>query len=50
VRALAEILRDVLLLGLVGACLWVFPKTVLTIEGVCGIGTAALFIIERHVR
>jgi len=50
VRAIGEILRDVLLLGIVAACLWVFPKTVLTIEGVCGIGTVALFIIERHVR
>jgi len=50
VKALGEILRDLLLLGVVAACLWLFPKTLLTIEGVCGLGTLALFFVERHVR
>jgi len=50
VKALGEILRDLLLLGVVAACLWLFPKTLLTIECVCGLGTLALFFVERHVR
>ncbi len=49
-RAAGEILRDLLLLGVVAACLWLFPKTVLAIEGVCGLGTLALFLVERHMR
>jgi len=49
VKLLAEILRDLLLLGVVALCLWLFPKTVLAIEGACGLGTLALFIVERHI-
>ena len=48
-KRLGEILRDLVLLGLVGLCLWLFPKTVLALEGVCGIGTLALFIVERRM-
>ena len=48
-RAAGEILRDLLLLGLIALCCWFFPKTVLVIEGVCGAGTLALFLFERHV-
>jgi hypothetical protein len=49
VKLLAEILRDLVLLGVVAFCLWLFPKTVLAIEGVCGLGTLALFLLERHI-
>ena len=48
-KLLVEILRDLLLLGVVALCLWLFPKTVLVVEGVCGLGTLALFIVERHI-
>ena len=44
---LANIARDLALVGLVGLCLWLFPKTTLAIEGVCGIGTLGLFLVER---
>jgi hypothetical protein len=44
-----SILRDLLLLALLGALTWLFPKTVLAIEGVCGLGTLALFLVERGV-
>jgi hypothetical protein len=47
VKTLANILRDLVLLGLVGLCVWLFPKTALAIEGVCGIGTLGLFLVER---
>lgn len=42
-----NILRDLALLGLAGLCVWLFPKTTLAIEGVCGIGTLGLFLVER---
>lgn len=45
----AQILVDLILLAAAGVCLWLFPKTVLTIEGVCGLGTLALFLVERGV-
>ena len=47
VKALGEILRDLVLLGVVALCAWLFPKTVLGIEGVCGLGTLALLLFER---
>ena len=47
-KAFGEIRRDLLLLGLVGLSLWLFPRTMLTIEGVCGLGTLALFLFERR--
>jgi len=47
VKALGEVLRDLVLLVAVGLCAWLFPKTVLGIEGVCGLGTLALFLFER---
>ena len=46
-KTAAAILRDVVLLGLVGVCLWLFPKTTLAIEGVCGVGTLGLLLVER---
>jgi len=49
VKAAAEILRDLVLLGVVGLLVWLFPKTALAIEGVCGLGTFALFLFERHI-
>lgn len=42
-----DILRDLLLLAAVGLCAWFFPKTTLAIEGICGLGTLALFLVER---
>jgi hypothetical protein len=45
----AQIVRDLLLLAAAGVCLWLFPKTVLIIEGVCGLGTLGLFLVERRV-
>ena len=45
----AQIVRDLLLLGAAGVCLWLFPKTVLILEGVCGLGTLGLFLVERRV-
>ena len=48
-KQLGEILRDLILLGAVALCLWLFPKTVLAIEGFCGLGTLALFLFERHI-
>lgn len=41
--------RDLLLLALLGGLIWLFPKTMLTIESVCGLGTLALFLVERGV-
>jgi hypothetical protein len=49
VKILGEILRDLVLLGLVAICLWFFPKTTLVIEGVCGLGTLGLFLVERAI-
>lgn len=48
-KSAGEILRDLLLVGAVALCLWLFPKTVLAIEGVCGLGTFALFLFERNI-
>jgi hypothetical protein len=42
-------LRDLFLLALLAALVWFFPRTVLTIEGICGLGTLALFLVERGV-
>jgi hypothetical protein len=44
-----QILRDLILLAAAAGCFWLFPKTVLAIEGVCGLGTAVLFVVERGV-
>ena len=44
-----SILRDLVLLALLGVLLWLFPRTMLLIEGICGLGTLALFIVERGV-
>ena len=44
-----QILRDVLLLAAAALCVWLFPRTVLTIESVCGLGTLGLFLVERRV-
>jgi len=49
VKPLGGILRDLVLLGVVGLCLWLFPKSVLAIEAACGLGTLALFLFERHI-
>jgi hypothetical protein len=46
-KLVANILRELALLGLVGLCVWLFPKTTLAMEGVCGIGTLGLFLVER---
>ena len=46
-KTAANIVRDLVLLGLVGLCVWLFPKTTLAIEGLCGIGTFGLFLVER---
>ena len=50
VRVFYGVLRDALLLAVVTLCLWLFPKTVLAIEGVCGLGTMGLFLFERSLR
>jgi len=42
-------LRDLILLAIFAVLLWLFPKTVLAIEGVCGVGTLVLFAVERGV-
>lgn len=42
-------MRDLILLAAAGVCLWLFPKTVLAIEGICGLGTLGLFLVERGV-
>ncbi len=47
--AASSIPRDLLLLVLLGLLLWLFPKTVLAIEGVCGLATLALFVVERGI-
>jgi hypothetical protein len=47
VRSLLEILRELVLLAILGLCLRLFPKTALTIEAFCGVGTIALFLVER---
>jgi hypothetical protein len=44
-----SILRDLLLLVLLGLLLWLYPKSVLFMEGICGLGTLALFVVERGV-
>jgi len=49
VKLLGNILRDLVLLGLVALGVWLFPKTVLAIEGICGLGTLALFLFERRI-
>jgi len=49
VKNLEEILRDLFLLSLLGLCFWFFPKTTLVIEGVCGLGTLGLFLVERWI-
>jgi hypothetical protein len=49
VKTAGEILRDVILLGVIALLAWLFPKTMLVIEGVCGLGTLALFLFERHI-
>lgn len=46
-KLLGGILRDLILLAAAALCLWLFPKTVLAIEGVCGLGTMGLFLFER---
>ena len=46
-KALGSILCDLVLLGLVALSLWLFPKTTLAIEGICGLGTLGLFLVER---
>ena len=46
-KTLGEILRDLVLLGLLGLCVWLFPKTTLAIEAVCALGTLGLFLVER---
>ena len=48
-KILADIARDLVLLALLGVCVWFFPKTTLTIEAVCGVGTLALFLFERKI-
>ena len=48
-RILGDILREVVLLGLLGACAWWFPRTMLAIEAVCGVGTVFLFLFEQRV-
>lgn len=45
----AEMLRDLVLLFLLGLCAWLSPKTTLAIEAVCGIGTLGLFLFERKI-
>ncbi|HUK53464.1 MAG TPA: hypothetical protein VL099_09275 [Candidatus Binatia bacterium] len=40
-------LRDLVLLALLAVLAFIFPKTVLGIEGICGLGTLALFLVER---
>jgi hypothetical protein len=47
VKTFGHILRDILLLALAGLCLWLFPKTTLAIEGLCGLGTLGMFLVER---
>jgi len=49
VKRLGDILRDLVLLGLLALCVWLFPKTTLAIEGICGVGTLALFLFERSL-
>jgi hypothetical protein len=49
VSTLGDIVRDLILLGLLGVCVWLFPKTALAVEGVCGLGTLALFLFERSL-
>ena len=49
-KLLSEIVRDVALLAAVALCLWLFPKTVLAIEGICALGTMGLFLFERSLR
>jgi hypothetical protein len=46
-KTLANIVRDLALLAVVGLCVWFFPRTALVIEGLCGIGTLGLFLVER---
>ncbi|HMD31215.1 MAG TPA: hypothetical protein VKG84_04840 [Candidatus Acidoferrales bacterium] len=48
-KTLGEIVRDLALLAALGLCVWYFPKTILAIEGVCGLGTLALFLFERSM-
>jgi hypothetical protein len=50
VKLFGEIARDMVLLAAVALCLWLFPKTVLAIEGICGLGTMGLFLFERSLR
>jgi hypothetical protein len=47
VKTIGSILRDLILLGFVGLSLWIIPKTTLAIEGICGLGTLGLFLVER---
>jgi hypothetical protein len=49
VSAAGSILRDLVLLALLGVLMWLFPRTVLTIEAICGFGTFVLFLVERGV-
>ncbi len=49
-KLLGGILRDLVLLAAVGLCLWLFPKTMLGIEGFCGLGTMGLYLFERSLR
>jgi len=50
VKILGGIVRDVALLAAVALCLWLFPKTALAVEGICGLGTMGLFLFERSMR
>jgi hypothetical protein len=47
VKTLEQILRDLALLALVALGLWLFPKITLAIEGVCGLATFGLLLVER---
>jgi hypothetical protein len=49
VKTLGEILRDLVLLALLALLVWLFPRTMLAMEGVCGLGTLALFLFERRI-
>jgi hypothetical protein len=49
VKVLRDILRDLVLLGALALCVWLAPKTTLAIEGICGLGTLALYLFERSL-
>ena len=50
VKLFPEFAREIAWLAGLGACAWFFPRTVLTIEAICAVGTIALVRVEKGIQ